>query len=577
MARSGSTRRTDRSIAEHDIVIGADGAYSVVRERLTHVEGTDFSQQYLPWGYKELSIPPRDGEFALDPGALHIWPRGGSMMIALPNVDRSFTATLFWPNDGPSGFAGLDSDEAIIARFRRDYPDAVELMPDLPAQFRDHPIGALVTVHCWPWVRGRAALIGDAAHAIVPFYGQGMNCGFEDVVELDRCLAETGDDWSVALPRYAERRRPNADAIAELALDNFVEMRDRVASPIFRTQKRAEHALERVMPEHFVSLYELVSFSTVPYAEAVAGPRIRARRPGPSGRPPPPSPPPSRGASGRTIDDPTPRSRRRPPGDGGPAQLRRVPASRCLLGAQHPRTDAHDEVLFIIQHQATEVWFKLVLHELRHVMAQLDGDELRPAFKGLSRIERIMLVLNEAWDILTTLTPADYSAFRDALGQSSGFQSYQYREFEFLLGNRDEVYLGPFKHLPRIHDQPRRDPARAVALRPHPGAAGEARPADLARGARPRRHEALRRGSVGVGRVAGGLLGHDHALGPVRAGRGARGPRGGHRRWRFRHVTTVERVIGGKRGTGGTPGVPYLRDRVATVLFPELWQVRTEL
>jgi kynurenine 3-monooxygenase len=259
----------------HDIVIGADGAYSVVRERLTHVEGTDFSQTFLPWGYKELSIPARDGDFALDPGALHIWPRGGSMMIALPNLDRSFTATLFWPNEGPSGFAGLDSDESITARFRRDYPDALALMPDLPAQFREHPVGSLVTVHCWPWVRGRTALIGDAAHAIVPFYGQGMNCGFEDVVELDRCLAETDDDWAVALPRYAERRRPNADAIADLALDNFVEMRDKVASPVFRTQKRAEHALERRLPEHFVSLYELVSFSTVPYKDV----RRRASHP----------------------------------------------------------------------------------------------------------------------------------------------------------------------------------------------------------------------------------------------------------------------------------------------------------
>jgi kynurenine 3-monooxygenase len=261
--------------AGHDVVIGADGAYSVVRERLTHVEGTDFSQTFLPWGYKELSIPARDGDFALDPGALHIWPRGGSMMIALPNLDRSFTATLFWPNEGPSGFAGLDSDEAIAARFRRDYPDALATMPDLPAQFREHPVGSLVTVHCWPWVRGRTALIGDAAHAIVPFYGQGMNCGFEDVVELDRCLAETGDDWATALPRYAERRRPNADAIADLALDNFVEMRDRVASPVFRTQKRAEHALERRLPEHFVSLYELVSFSTVPYSQV----RRRASHP----------------------------------------------------------------------------------------------------------------------------------------------------------------------------------------------------------------------------------------------------------------------------------------------------------
>lgn len=263
-------------VAEHDVIIGADGAYSLVRERLTHVEGTDFSQRFLPWGYKELSIPATDGgDFALDPGALHIWPRGGSMMIALPNMDRSFTATLFWPNDGPSGFAGLDSDDAVTARFQRDYADALALMPDVAAQFREHPVGALVTVHCWPWVRGRTALIGDAAHAIVPFYGQGMNCGFEDVVELGRCLEETGDDWSKALPRYAERRRPNADAIAELALDNFVEMRDKVASSVFRTQKRAEHALERRLPEHFVSLYELVSFSTVPYAEV----RRRASHP----------------------------------------------------------------------------------------------------------------------------------------------------------------------------------------------------------------------------------------------------------------------------------------------------------
>ena len=155
----------------------------------------------------------------------------------------------------------------------------------------------------------------------------------------------------------------------------------------------------------------------------------------------------------------------------------------AILGAQHPRTDAHDEVLFIIQHQATEVWFKLVLHELRHVMAQLDGNELRPAFKGLSRIERIMLVLNEAWDILTTLTPADYSAFRDALGQSSGFQSYQYREFEFLLGQSR-------RGLPRAVQAPAGDPrpagrdaTRAVVVRPHAGVAGEARTADRARGA----------------------------------------------------------------------------------------------
>jgi tryptophan 2,3-dioxygenase len=249
----------------------------------------------------------------------------------------------------------------------------------------------------------------------------------------------------------------------------------------------------------------------------------------------------------------------------------------AVLGAQHPRTEAHDEVLFIIQHQATEVWFKLVLHELRHVMAQLDGNELRPAFKGLSRIERIMLVLNEAWDILTTLTPADYSAFRDALGQSSGFQSYQYREFEFLLGNRDAVYLGPFKHLPAIHghlletlhEPSLYDHTLALLARRGLPIAAEVLARDVTKPyvADPSvlaAWQAIYRDTTthwDLYELAEELVDLEEAT----------------RRWRFRHVTTVERVIGGKRGTGGTPGVPYLRDRVATVLFPELWQVRTEL
>jgi kynurenine 3-monooxygenase len=190
------------------------------------------------------------------------------MMIALPNPDRSFTATLFWPFDGPAGFGGLDDAAAVRARFERDYPDAAERFEDLEGEFARNPIGTLVTVRLWPWVRGRLALLGDAAHAIVPFFGQGMNCAFEDVVELDRCLAETNDDWMVALPRYAERRKPHTDAIAELAVDNFVEMRDKVASPLFRLARRAEHAVERWAPDRFESLYELVSFTTIPYAEA---------------------------------------------------------------------------------------------------------------------------------------------------------------------------------------------------------------------------------------------------------------------------------------------------------------------
>ena len=268
-----------RRSAVHDVVIGADGAYSALRDAIVRSERADYRQEHLPWGYKELTIAPdASGDFAFDPGALHIWPRGDSMMIALPNRDHSFTATLFWPFDGPVGFGGLDDAAAIRARFDRDYPDATELFDDLAGEFARNPVGSLVTVRVWPWVRGRLALLGDAAHAIVPFFGQGMNCAFEDVVELDRCLAESADEWGKAMAMYAERRKPNADAIAELALDNFVEMRDKVGSRMFRLAKRVEHAVERWAPEHFESLYELVSFTTVPYAEARRRAGIRVRR-----------------------------------------------------------------------------------------------------------------------------------------------------------------------------------------------------------------------------------------------------------------------------------------------------------
>ena len=261
--------RAGRRTVTHDVVIGADGAYSVLRDAVVRTERAEYHQEHLPWGYKELAIAPEpSGGFALDPGALHIWPRGDSMMIALPNPDATFTATLFWPFEGEAGFAGLDTADAVEARFDRDYPDATELFEDLVGDFERHPVGTLVTIRVWPWVRGRLVLLGDAAHAIVPFFGQGMNCAFEDVVELDRCLNECADDWTAAMARYADRRKPNADAIADLALDNFVEMRDKVASPLFRLGKRVEHAIERWAPERFESLYELVSFTTVPYAEA---------------------------------------------------------------------------------------------------------------------------------------------------------------------------------------------------------------------------------------------------------------------------------------------------------------------
>ncbi|ONI71897.1 kynurenine 3-monooxygenase [Kribbella sp. ALI-6-A] len=255
-----------------DVVLGADGAGSAVRGQLVADGSVVDDVDFLDYGYKELSIPAADGEFALDPGALHIWPRGTSMMIALPNPDRSFTCTLFWP---AGSFDALTTPLQIERYFGEHYPDLLPLAPSLADDYLNNPVGVLGTVHTHPWqAHGRTALIGDAAHAIVPFYGQGANCAFEDVVALDRCLDDTGGSWARALPLFEARRRDNTEAIAEMALANFVEMRDKVASPVFRFGKQVEHAVERLLPGRYVSRYELVSFTTTPYAEV----RRRVRR-----------------------------------------------------------------------------------------------------------------------------------------------------------------------------------------------------------------------------------------------------------------------------------------------------------
>lgn len=265
-----------------DLIVGADGAFSVVRGVMQRTDRYEYAQSYLGHGYKELHIPPRrapagadapshaeleHAAFQMDPNALHIWPRGGSMMIALPNRDGSFTCTLFWPFEGAGSFAGLRSRGDVERFFAEQYPDAVPLMPTLATDFLSNPTSSLVTVRCWPWVRGRTVLVGDAAHAIVPFYGQGINCGFEDCVDLvERLGAETEID--AALGAYQRARKPNADAIADMALENFVEMRDKTGRPEFLYRKKVEQALHAMFPGRVTPQYNLVSFSTVPYTEA---------------------------------------------------------------------------------------------------------------------------------------------------------------------------------------------------------------------------------------------------------------------------------------------------------------------
>ncbi len=265
----------------YDTLVGADGAFSAVRLSMQMREGFDYSQTYESHGYKELTIPARrdegdgpslpgaEGPFRMRKNALHIWPRRSYMMIALPNADGSFTCTLFAPFDGPDGLREVRSGAEARAYIERRFPDALALMPTLEEDFVRNPTGSLATVRCYPWAIGdSAALLGDAAHAVVPFYGQGMNASFEDVVALGEAVERHPDDLGAAYAEYQERRKPNADAIATLAVQNFVEMRDKVGSPAFLRKKKWEQRFARWF-KWYTPLYSMVSFSTIPYAEAV--------------------------------------------------------------------------------------------------------------------------------------------------------------------------------------------------------------------------------------------------------------------------------------------------------------------
>lgn len=255
-----------------DLIFGADGAFSALRASYTHLDRVDARHFYLKHGYKELSIPPdAAGNLQIEENGLHIWPRKNFMMIALPNTDGNFTCTLFLPFEGELSFEQLQTEEQVATFFKEQFPDAVPKMPTLMEDFFGNPTSSLITTMIDPWYyKDKSALIGDAAHAIVPFYGQGMNAGFEDCTILAGLMDKHGDDWATILKLYNDARKPNGDAVAELALKNFVEMRDKVADAAFLERKKIEKELVKRYPKEFISVYEMVSFSHIPYSTAMS-------------------------------------------------------------------------------------------------------------------------------------------------------------------------------------------------------------------------------------------------------------------------------------------------------------------
>lgn len=262
------------TLIDYDFIFGADGAYSALRTALVVQDRTNYNQHYLDYGYKELSIPKgktNENLWQIEKKALHIWPRRNFMMIALPNLDGSFTCTLFAPFEGKDSFAQLNNDEAILKFFQKEFPDALPLMPTLLDDFKNNPTSSLITTKVYPWIyKDSAALIGDAAHAVVPFYGQGLNAGFEDISILHQLLEENEKiNCAHTLKQYQELRKENADALAELAYLNFIEMRDLVADQEFLLRKQIEQDLGRDFPHLFNSVYEMVSFTHTPYVIAL--------------------------------------------------------------------------------------------------------------------------------------------------------------------------------------------------------------------------------------------------------------------------------------------------------------------
>ncbi len=255
-----------------DTVIGTDGSASALRMEMLKIPGFNFSQEYLEHGYKELNIPAgENGNFKMEKNALHIWPRGTFMLIALPNLDGSFTCTLFHPFAGEEGLNNLNTKEKALDFFKKYFPDSLSLVENLQESFFANPTGSLITVKCGPWYyKDKVALLGDACHAIVPFFGQGMNAAFEDCTILNECIEKYGDDWSKVYHEYFNLRKENTDAIADLAVENFVEMRDKIADKRFLLNKKIEAELFKRFPDTFVPKYSMVTFYRFPYSTALS-------------------------------------------------------------------------------------------------------------------------------------------------------------------------------------------------------------------------------------------------------------------------------------------------------------------
>lgn len=268
----GETERGVWEEKKYDIVFGADGAFSRIRHRMQRQSMFNYSQEFLNMGYKELNIPANpDGTHKLDKNSFHIWPRGDYMLIALPNLDGSFTCTLFMPFEGENSFDLLKDRKEVEAFFEKNFPDSIDVIPKLAEDFFNNPTSTLVTMKCYPWTYDdKVALIGDACHAIVPFYGQGMNAGFEDISVLYEMIEEYGDDWELIFAEYQKSRKPNADAIAELSYRNFMEMSSKTADDKFLLQKKIEKHFSDKHPDKWIPLYSRVTFSDRPYTEALA-------------------------------------------------------------------------------------------------------------------------------------------------------------------------------------------------------------------------------------------------------------------------------------------------------------------